>query len=162
MMDIKTVVVATSAILLIVGIATGVFIWSDRPTSLALRPYDAKTVAMGKRIYTESCASCHGINLKGQPNWTDRNSEGKLPAPPHDPSGHTWHHGDKVLFDLTKFGTAKFIDGDYKSDMLPFEGVLSDEEIIAVLSYIKSTWPKEMQKRHDLLNESLRQQESQN
>jgi len=160
-MDIRIMLVATSAILLTAGIVLGVVIWSDRPTSLSLRPYDAKTVASGRQIYLQSCASCHGVDLKGQPNWTDRNSEGKLPAPPHDESGHTWHHGDNVLFDLTKFGTEKFIGGDYKSDMPVFKDVLSDEEIIAALSYIKSTWSEEMKKRHDLLNESLRLQESQ-
>jgi len=31
---------------------------------------------------------------------------------------------------------------DYQSDMPAFEGVISDQDIIAALSYIKSTWNK--------------------
>ena len=30
----------------------------------------------------------------------------------------------------------------YESDMPAFEGILSDDEIVAVLAYIKSTWPE--------------------
>jgi len=160
-MNTKNLLVATSAVLLIAGAGMGIYIWLDRPTTISLQPYNATVVAQGKQIYLESCASCHGVDLKGQANWTERNDEGKLPAPPHDEAGHTWHHGDKILFDLTKFGPAEFIGGDYKTDMPAFEDVLSDEEIIASLSYIKSTWPQDIQKRHDLLNESLRQQEAQ-
>ncbi len=160
-MNMKNLLVASSAILLIAGVGMGIFIYLKRPSSPSLQSYNATIVAQGKQVYLESCAACHGVDLKGQANWTDRNAEGKLPAPPHDPSGHTWHHGDKILFDLTKIGPAKILGGDYKTDMPGFEGMLSDEEIIAALSYIKSTWPKEMQKRHDLLNESLRQQEAQ-
>lgn len=157
----KNLLVASSAILLIAGVGMGIFIYLKPPTSISLQPYNATIVAQGKQIYLESCASCHGVDLKGQANWTDRNAEGKLPAPPHDPSGHTWHHGDSILFDLTKRGPAKIIGADYKTDMPGFEGILGDDEIIAALSYIKSTWPQEIQKRHDLLNESLRQQEAQ-
>ncbi len=157
-MNIKNLLVASSALLLIAGVGMGIFIWLDRPTTISLQPYNTTVVAKGKQIYLESCAACHGVNLKGQANWTDRNAEGILPAPPHDQSGHTWHHGDKILFDLTKYGPAKFIGGDYKTDMPAFEGMLGDDEIIASLSYIKSTWPQDIQKRHDQLNESLRQQ----
>jgi len=161
-MNIKNLLVASSAVLLIAGVGMGIFIWFDRPATISLQPYNATVVAKGKQIYLKSCASCHGVDLKGQANWTQRNAEGKLPAPPHDPSGHTWHHGDRILFDLTKIGPAKILGGNYKTDMPGFDGALDDNEIIAALSYIKSTWPQDIQKRHDLLNESLRQQEAQN
>lgn len=49
-----------------------------------------------------------------------------------------------------KFGVGKLIgDPDYASDMPVYEEVLTDDEIIAVLSYIKSTWPQEVRARHD-------------
>ncbi|TNE39067.1 MAG: cytochrome c, partial [Sphingomonadales bacterium] len=35
-----------------------------------------------------------------------------------------------------------------------YADTLSDAEIIAVLSYIKSTWPEEIRARHDDLNET--------
>ena len=73
-------------------------------------------------------------------------------APPHDKSGHTWHHPDAQLFDLTKRGPAAVVGGSYESDMPAYAGILSDEDIVAVLSFIKSTWPGKTQRRHDDIN----------
>ena len=97
---------------------------------------------IGAEIYTNACASCHGANLEGQPNWQDRLPTGRMPAPPHDATGHTWHHGDAILFRLVKEGVEKVVGGGYESDMPAFEGVLSDDEIRAVLAFIKSAWPE--------------------
>lgn len=97
-------------------------------------------LALGQRIYTAQCASCHGANLEGQPNWRSRRADGRLPAPPHDATGHTWHHADSVLFRITKYGPAAIVGEGYASDMPGFERVLSDAEIDAVLTFIKSTW----------------------
>lgn len=101
-------------------------------------------IAQGKAVYADHCASCHGVNLEGQPNWQSRKADGRLPAPPHDPSGHTWHHPDQMLFVMTKFGPQATAGPGYQSDMPAFEGVLTDQEIIDVLTYIKSTWPEEI------------------
>ena len=95
----------------------------------------------GERLYQENCASCHGANLEGQPDWRSRLPNGRLPAPPHDASGHTWHHTDRVLLDIVKRGTAAIVGNGYESDMPGFEEVLTDEEITAIIDYIKSTWP---------------------
>ena len=98
-------------------------------------------LASGKALYQENCASCHGSNLEGQADWKIRLPNGRLPAPPHDESGHTWHHPDRVLVDIVNRGTAAIVGGGYESDMPGFGDVLSDEEVIAILDYIKSTWP---------------------
>ena len=119
----------------------------------SLRPEDPKIVRLGNSIYVEQCASCHGKNLEGEANWKRPNKDGLLPAPPHDETGHTWHHADSLLFDLTKYGLAKTAGlKNYKTNMPVFEGVLTDEEIIAVLSFIKSRWPEDVRARHDQLN----------
>ena len=117
-----------------------------------LRPDEPAVVAQGEVVYREACADCHGAELEGQPNWRERRDDGRLPAPPHDASGHTWHHGDALLFQLTKLGPAALAGGSYESDMPGFEGVLSDDEIVAALSYIKSRWPPKIRERHDLIN----------
>jgi mono/diheme cytochrome c family protein len=117
----------------------------------ALDPDDPEKVALGARLYAENCASCHGAGLEGQADWRQRRADGRLPAPPHDESGHTWHHPGEQLLGLTKYGPAALVGGDYQSDMPAYEGILSDAEIWAVLSYIKSRWPAEIQARHDSL-----------
>jgi mono/diheme cytochrome c family protein len=98
---------------------------------------------VGKAVYEAQCASCHGAKLEGQPNWRERLPNGRLPAPPHDATGHTWHHDDSALFNITKNGIAEYAPPGYPSDMPAFADKLSDTEIWAVLGYIKSTWPRE-------------------
>lgn len=83
-----------------------------------------------------------------------RDDEGFLPAPPHDAAGHTWHHTDKVLFDITKHGLSEFVGADYKTRMPAFDGILPDEAIRQALSYIKSRWPDEIRERNDGINET--------
>ncbi|MEJ6393152.1 cytochrome c [Gymnodinialimonas sp. 2305UL16-5] len=117
-----------------------------------LTPDDAEVVAMGQSIYADQCAACHGARLEGQPNWRIRGEDGLLPAPPHDATGHTWHHDDETLFTLTKYGLAGLMENAPPSGMLVYEGVLSDDEIIAVLSFIKSTSPDDIRQYHDELN----------
>jgi mono/diheme cytochrome c family protein len=106
-------------------------------------PNNATQVALGKSVYGGRCASCHGARLEGQPNWQEKLPSGRMPAPPHDASGHTWHHPDSVLFGMTKLGlvSGKYAPPSYQSDMPGFGGQLSDDEIWAVLAYIKSFWP---------------------
>jgi mono/diheme cytochrome c family protein len=111
-------------------------------------PSDAGQVASGQKIYANHCTNCHGDHLQGQPDWRIRKPDGKLPAPPHDVAGHTWHHPDSVLFELTKFGlTPPLAPPGYASDMPAFAGQLSDADIWAVLAYIKSTWPPDVRER---------------
>jgi mono/diheme cytochrome c family protein len=153
-MKSRTAFVATASALILVFagfIVLGPF--DDKALLHGLRPGDAKTLAVGERIYVQRCASCHGAQLQGQPNWRTRGPDSLLPAPPHDSSGHTWHHPDELLFRITKFGVAKAANlTDYQSAMPIYEGVLSDEEIVAVLSWINSRWPASIRAKHDELN----------
>lgn len=116
-------------------------------------PTDTAQVARGKGVYAELCASCHGARLEGQPNWQSRKPDGRLPAPPHDASGHTWHHPDADLFKITKEGIAAFAPPGYSTDMPAFGGTLGDAEIWAVLAFIKSSWPEEIRRRHAAMSE---------
>ena len=102
----------------------------------------ADVISQGRQIYADQCAACHGTDLEGQPDWRSPLPSGRLPAPPHAASGHTWHHPDDVLFRIVKEGTAAIVGGGYESDMPGFADVLSDPEIRAVLDYMKSTWPE--------------------
>ncbi len=119
---------------------------------IALNHEDATIVDLGKNVYAENCASCHGVGLEGQANWRRRDADGYLLAPPHDETGHTWHHSDSYLFLMTKYGIEEMIGKSYPNNMPAYENKLSDEEILSVLSYIKSTWPSRIQRQHDQIN----------
>ena len=119
---------------------------------IALNHKDAAIVDLGQIVYTENCASCHGVALEGQANWRQRDANGYLPAPPHDETGHTWHHPDSYLFLMTKYGIEEMIGKTYPNNMPAYEDKLTDGEILAALSYIKSTWPSRIQRQHDQIN----------
>ncbi len=133
-----------AATLIMLAIGTGLFLYLKGPAN---QPTPATGAMRGAALYAEHCAACHGANLEGQPNWRTRRPDGRLPAPPHDETGHTWHHPDHVLFAVTKRGTAAMTSPNYQTDMRGFGDVLSDEDIWAVLDFIKSRWPEEIRKR---------------
>ncbi|MEQ8967090.1 MAG: cytochrome c [Azospirillaceae bacterium] len=104
---------------------------------------DPDLIALGETVYVAECAACHGAGLEGEtPDWRERKANGRLPAPPHDETGHTWHHPDRQLFELTMYGVEPFAPDGYESDMPAFEGRLSDREIWASLAFIRSRWPE--------------------
>ena len=114
-------------------------------------PANAKQVEQGRHLYAAACATCHGPSLEGQPNWQRRLPNGRLPAPPHDATGHTWHHSDAFLMRITQLGPAAYPEG-YLTDMPAFGNTLSDSDIAAILAYIKSQWPPDIRARQSPQN----------
>ena len=133
-------ILATMA-LLMAGVAW--IVWSQSRSGDAA---SAERVARGAEVYTAECASCHGVNLEGAPNWRTPNADGTLPAPPHDDSGHTWHHPDTMLFAYTKNGGAETLKAmgvtGFASAMPGFGDRLSNDQIQDVLIFIKSRWSR--------------------
>lgn len=143
--------IALAVIIAVSGIGAAFLAYSPKCRSVAADPNDAELVALGSAVNIARCASCHGMELEGQADWRERRADGRLPAPPHDASGHTWHHSDQQLFTITKRGVRAIVPG-YQSDMPAFEEVLTDREIWAVLAYIKNTWPPDIRARQARLN----------
>ncbi|HKZ69261.1 MAG TPA: c-type cytochrome [Anaerolineales bacterium] len=136
-------IVIASAI--IVGLSRSVS--ADRPVVIngtaapPIPTLNANQVAQGAILYAQYCASCHGANLEGAPNWQQRLADGSLPAPPHDSSGHTWHHSNTLLLTIiAEGGQAVYGDAVSKSNMPRFKDQLTIEEIAAILDFIKSKW----------------------
>jgi mono/diheme cytochrome c family protein len=146
---ILTIVGTVAALGLVYYVASPV---EQATASVTLKPNEPAVVALGEQVYAQNCAACHGAKLEGQANWRQRGFNGYMPAPPHDETGHTWHHPDSYLFTMTKYGIEKMIGKPYPNNMPAYEDDLTDEEIIAALSFIKSTWPKRIQRRHDQMN----------
>ena len=132
-----------------------IYMHKDKTAQAAyiLNPNNRDIVELGKSVYVQNCASCHGVKLEGQKDWMSRLPDGLMPAPPHDETGHTWHHSDKYLFMITKYGIEDIIGQKYANNMPAYKNILSDKEIISVLSYIKSTWPNKVKKIHDQIND---------
>jgi mono/diheme cytochrome c family protein len=134
--------------LVLVALA-GAYFWTANAAGSGpgVMPEDVD-IAAGEALYAENCAACHGANLEGQDDWRSPGEDGRLPAPPHDETGHTWHHGDQVLFEYTKLGGRALMASqgmEFDSGMPGFGDQLSDQEIWNILGYIKSTWPERVQ-----------------
>ena len=105
----------------------------------------AQDIALGATLYAENCASCHGANLEGEDGWRGRTPDGTMRAPPHDVTGHTWHHSDAhLLAYVRKGGDGMGLGPGFVSGMPGFAETLSDEQIVAILDFIKSTWPEDI------------------
>ncbi|NNJ46656.1 MAG: cytochrome c [Acidimicrobiia bacterium] len=96
---------------------------------------DPIRVERGAEMYGAFCATCHGIDLAGSPDWKVPNPDGSFKPPPQDSRGHTWHHSDQVLIDLIANGS------DFAQSRMPtFGDVLSESDILTILEYLKSNW----------------------
>ena len=143
--------ILVAALLVAGGAIGGWFYYTSLSPGTRADPRNAAQVAMGVEVYVQHCARCHGDKLEGERNWMQRKASGRLPAPPHDASGHTWHHPDSQLFGIVKNGITPYAPPGYQSDMPTFGSTLSDEEVWAVLAYIKSSWPEEIRERQQQL-----------
>lgn len=105
---------------------------------------DEGEIAAGQQIYVDYCAACHGADLQGEIDWKVQNEDGSFRAPPHDASGHTWHHSDAILLEVIRLGGARLTEDIGGTSNMPAYGeILTGAQIRAVLTYIKSTWPEE-------------------
>ncbi len=135
----KRALAAVGATALIVALGLG---WTGIPAAGPL-----PDLVQGRVLYAENCAACHGAQLQGQPDWRTPGADGLLPAPPHDATGHTWHHSDRVLFSYTKLGGKAFLAQQgavFDSGMPGFGDMLTDRQIADILGYIRSTWPEDI------------------
>jgi mono/diheme cytochrome c family protein len=105
------------------------FFWTTPPQT-PTAPLDD-----GEQIYMSRCMSCHQINGQGIPGV----------FPPLD--GTEWVKSDKgrliriVLDGLT--GETTVQDVVYSGAMPPWKAFLTDEEIAAVLTYVRNAWSNE-------------------
>lgn len=104
---------------------------------------DAAQVTRGGEVYTQSCASCHGLKAEGAPNWATPGPDGLGLAPSHDDTGHTWHHSDRVLYEMIRDGMSDPLRPGSPLRMPAFGGTFADSDIRAVIEYFKSLWSAE-------------------
>lgn len=108
-------------------------------TAAAGRVTDPAVLARGSQLFRANCATCHGQNGEGAPNWHQPGPDGKWPAPPLNGSGHAWHHPYPVLVRTIRDGT-KAIGGN----MPAWKDTLADGDIRAIIAWFQSRWPEEI------------------
>lgn len=137
-----------------IAVAGGLVVFAALPSG-STDPFNARQVAIGAAVYDRACAGCHGRNLEGQANWQAPPIAGVRPAPPHDMTGHTWVHSDRLIFQTIRFGGSAHREEGVLGAMPAF-AVLSDADIWAVLAYIKSRWPEDVIERQTQFSRSRR------
>lgn len=100
-------------------------------------------VAQGRQIYEQYCAACHGLQGEGAPGWKKPDEKGEMPPPPHDETGHTWRHSDRMLFEMIAEGWRHPFNKSDRLTMPAFENILTDQEIRAVIEYLRTLWTEE-------------------
>ena len=102
-------------------------------------------IALGESVFNKNCVSCHGSKGVGLvKNWKVKDENGNYPAPPLNGTAHTWHHSPSdLLYTINKGG------GDMGGQMPAFEGRLNEDEKQALIDYIYSLWPSEIQTKYD-------------
>ncbi len=108
-------------------------------------------LSRGQQQYNLRCAHCHGYDGEGQLPVTITNTQslGMLTIPAHNASGHTWMHPDQLLVRVIKEGISNPLD---QFPMEPYASVMSDDDINAVIAYIKLWWTDEQQAQQLLLS----------
>jgi mono/diheme cytochrome c family protein len=120
------------------------------PTPVPLPSLDPAQVSRGREVFVQHCASCHGGDAQGAPNWQQPDARGDLPAPPHDDTGHTWRHSDAQLTEIIRGGLRDQFNKTPELTMPPFNSdQLSDQEIGDVVAYFKSLWSSEHRQFQD-------------
>lgn len=100
---------------------------------------DSASVSQGAALYAQFCATCHGTDLEGAPDWKKALPDGSLAPPPQDSAGHTWHHADTLLLEIISNGG----DPADNSKMPAFGDQLTKDEMVSILDFIKSKWGKD-------------------
>ena len=126
-------------LLVAAGVVANVIVWF-RPfggpagsASLDYPTYPASVVSAGEALYRASCSGCHGAAGEGA---------AAAGVPALDASMHAWHHADS-------FYARQIREGGIAMPAVAPEW--SDEEVAAVLAYVKEWWePRQRAFQHEV------------
>lgn len=126
-------------LLVVAGVVANVIVWF-RPFSgpagsarLEYPTYPASLVSAGEVLYQASCSGCHGAAGEG---------DAAAGVPALDASMHAWHHADS-------FYARQIREGGISMPAVAPQW--SDEEVAAVLAYVKEWWePRQRAFQHEV------------
>ena len=101
-------------------------------------------ITLGKTTFDKNCVVCHGKAGVGlTKNWK-KPQNGIYPPPPLNGTAHTWHHSPAILLKTINQGGVKL------GGVMPgFKDKLNQSEKQALLDYLYSLWPKDIQQKYD-------------
>ena len=96
----------------------------------------AEQVVLGREVFTQNCAVCHGAQAQGTvADWREKLDDGSFPPPPLNGSAHAWHHPQEILLRVIDYG------GEAMGGKMPaFIDVLEPDEKLAAVAYFQSFW----------------------
>lgn len=114
----------------------------ERRESPPAQQTPSNPITRGAELYNANCLGCHGGAIGG--DMMD------IP-PPHNANGHTWHHPDCQLIDVVLNGSGgmgemmrRMMGVPENAPRMPaFRGKLTEEDVEAILAYIKTWWTEE-------------------
>ena len=77
-------------------------------------------IELGRSVYAANCAACHGANGEAETDRQLPREDATVGAPPHDSTGHTWHHPDGQSYKIVTRGGKLFDSPTFKSRMPAF------------------------------------------
>jgi len=103
----------------------------DATSNSALLP-GKRPKTPGAQVFVEKCSFCHGSDAKGQGPW----------IPPLAGAASSMAKGSASAINVTLNGSGRIVTNGVPDAyrMPPFREQLSDEQLAAVLSFIRSSW----------------------
>ena len=123
-------------------VATVILVACDKTPSEAPLPgrwYTPTQLALGKTVFKNNCAVCHGEQAQGlAADWRKRLADGSFPPPPLNGSAHAWHHPMSVLLATIQEGGAPV------GGVMPaFKNRLNESQQRAAIAYFQNFWPEQ-------------------
>ena len=103
------------------------------------RWYEASFAAQGKPLYERNCATCHGPQGQGDPNWRQKNADGSFKPPPLNGTAHTWHHPAGDLMATIMNGSSPGT-----GNMPAWRDILTPKQVASIIAYFQEFWPDEI------------------
>lgn len=104
------------------------------------RIIDTAQISRGADVFAKNCASCHGDQAQGDPDWRSRDKKtGRFPPPPLDGTAHAWHHPLAQLKHVIANGSP-----GGKGNMPAWKGKLTEQEMDDTIAWFQAKWPDEV------------------
>lgn len=103
-------------------------------------PVSMQALNRGARLYQEHCASCHGPEAQGHPDWQNPKV---VAAPPLNGTGNEWKRRKQDMIAVIKNGAKR---GGIPV-MPGWNGRLSDREIEDIIIWYQALWPADVYDR---------------